>query len=59
MNTPLLLAVASLMLLIATPATRDLLKTLRERSQRQRLVPIRIETQRVRRARDPRDEYDR
>jgi hypothetical protein len=45
MSTPLLLALAALLVLIAVPASRDLFNAMRERSERNtkaRLVPIRI-----------------
>ncbi len=44
MNTPLLLALAALLMLIAVPATRDLFNAMRERAERgakERLVPAR------------------
>lgn len=53
MNTPLTLALASLLALIAVPATRELLRAKRDQSARRRLVPIRIE--RANRPRDPQD----
>jgi Tfp pilus assembly protein FimT len=46
MSTPLLLALAALMVLIAVPASRDLFNAMRERNERNtktRLVPIRID----------------
>jgi hypothetical protein len=55
MSTPLLFALAALLMLIAIPATRDLFNAMRERAgrdARQRLVPIRIDHRRTR-ERDP------
>ncbi|MDR5833595.1 hypothetical protein [Caballeronia sp. LZ034LL] len=49
MSTPLLLALAALLLLIAIPASRDLFNAMRaqsERNARRRLVPIRIDDDR-------------
>lgn len=49
MSTPLLLALAALLVLIAVPASRDLFNAMRERSERDaktRLVPIRIDDER-------------
>jgi hypothetical protein len=46
MSTPLLLALAALLVLIAVPASRDLFNAMRarnERDARARLVPIRID----------------
>jgi hypothetical protein len=51
MATPLLLALAALMVLIAVPASRDLFNAMRERNDREaktRLVPIRIDDDRPR-----------
>ena len=62
MSTPLLLALATLLVLIAVPASRDLFNAMRARSERdakQRLVPIRIDDDRAARARRERDPYDR
>ncbi|KXU93515.1 hypothetical protein CR51_29485 [Caballeronia megalochromosomata] len=62
MSTPLLLALATLLVLIAVPASRDLLNALRERSEhdaKRRLVPVRIDDERDARARRMRDPYDR
>jgi hypothetical protein len=56
MNTPLMFAVYVLVALIAVPATRELLRTARERAARSRLIPIRIEERRKRqRSRDMSD----
>jgi hypothetical protein len=56
MSTPLLLALAALLVLIAIPASRDLFNAMRERGAKQRLVPIRIDDERAaRRQRDSRD----
>jgi hypothetical protein len=52
MATPLLLALAALLVLIAVPASRDLFNAMRERNERDakaRLVPIRIDDDRQRR----------
>jgi hypothetical protein len=60
MSTPLLLALAALLMLIAVPASRDLFNAMRERGERDakaRLVPIRIDDERT--ARRARDHYDR
>ncbi|MDR5813016.1 hypothetical protein QCE62_05355 [Caballeronia sp. LZ033] len=54
MSTPLLLALAALLLLIAIPASRDLFNAMRaqsERNARGRLVPIRIDDDRETRRR--------
>jgi len=51
MSTPLLLALAALLILIALPASRDLFSAMRAHSERQakrRLVPIRIDDDRDR-----------
>jgi hypothetical protein len=56
MNTPLMFAVYVLVALFAVPATRELLRTARERAARGRLIPIRIEERRNRqRSRDVSD----
>jgi hypothetical protein len=53
MNTPLTFALAMLLVLIAVPATRELLRAFRADAAKKRLVPIRIETNRgERRSRD-------
>ncbi|MDR5738660.1 MULTISPECIES: hypothetical protein [unclassified Caballeronia] len=55
MSTPLLIALAALLVLIAVPASRDLFNAMRAQSERQakqRLVPIRIDD-------DRRDRYPR
>ncbi|MDR5779115.1 hypothetical protein QCE63_06685 [Caballeronia sp. LZ065] len=54
MSTPLLLALAALLLLIVVPASRDLFNAMRAQSEREaqrRLVPIRIDDGRERRRR--------
>ncbi len=54
MGTSLLLAVTALVTLIAVPASRDLFNAVRERNERdgkQRLVPILIDDECVRRDR--------
>ncbi|BAO86064.1 MULTISPECIES: hypothetical protein [Caballeronia] len=54
MSTPLLFALAALLVLIAVPASRDLFNAMRAQSERdakRRLVPVRIK--------DERDPYDR
>jgi hypothetical protein len=59
MSTPLLLALAALLVLIAVPASRDLFNAMRAQSERdtkRRLVPIRIDDERRNHKRDP---YDR
>ncbi|GGD53621.1 hypothetical protein [Caballeronia grimmiae] len=46
MSTPLLFALAALLVLIAIPASRDLFNAMRAQSERQakqRLVPVRID----------------
>ncbi|SAL75648.1 hypothetical protein [Caballeronia telluris] len=53
MNTPLMFALAMLLVLIAVPATRELLRAYRDDAAKKRLVPIRIESRSdVRRPRD-------
>ena len=62
MSTPLLLALAALLVLIAVPASRDLFNAMRAQSERdakRRLVPVRIDDDRDARARRMRDPYDR
>ncbi|WP_321791484.1 hypothetical protein [Caballeronia sp. J97] len=62
MSTPLLLALAVLLVLIAVPASRDLFNAMRaqsERNAKHRLVPVRIDDERDASARRPRDPYDR
>ncbi|SAL75652.1 hypothetical protein AWB74_04860 [Caballeronia arvi] len=62
MGTPLLLALAALLVLIAVPASRDLFNAMRtqsERNAKRRLVPIRIDDDRDARMRRNRDPYDR
>ena len=62
MSTPLLLALAALLVLIAVPALRDLFNAVRAQSDRdakRRLVPIRIDNDRDARMRRNRDSYDR
>jgi hypothetical protein len=62
MSTPLLLALAALLVLIAVPASRDLLNAMRAQSPRdakRRLVPVRIDDDRDARARRMRDPYER
>ncbi|WP_250512815.1 hypothetical protein [Caballeronia sp. INDeC2] len=62
MSTPLLLALAALLVLIAVPASRDLLNAMRaesERNAKRRLVPVRIDDDRDVRARRMRDPHDR
>ncbi|SAL19748.1 hypothetical protein AWB70_00977 [Caballeronia cordobensis] len=54
MSTPLLFALAALLVLIAVPASRDLFNAMRAQSERdakRRLVPVRIK--------DERHPYDR
>jgi hypothetical protein len=55
MNTPLMFAVYALLGLIAVPATRELLRTARERAARARLIPIRIDERKTRQSRDSMD----
>jgi hypothetical protein len=52
MNTPLMFAVYALLGLIAVSATRELLRTARERAARARLIPIRIDERKTRQSRD-------
>lgn len=62
MSTPLLLALAVLLVLIAVPASRDLFNAMRAQSERdakRRLVPVRIDDDRDARVRRMRDPYDR
>ncbi|SAK47901.1 hypothetical protein AWB79_01228 [Caballeronia hypogeia] len=62
MSTPLLLALAALLVLIAVPASRDLFNAMRAQSERdakRRLMPIRIDDDRDARARRMRDPYNR
>jgi len=62
MSTPLLIALAALLALIAVPASRDFFNAMRGQSERDakpRLVPIRIDDDRDPRVRRPRDHYDR
>ncbi|SAK67392.1 hypothetical protein AWB80_03289 [Caballeronia pedi] len=62
MSTPLLIALAALLVLIAVPASRDFFNAMRgqpERDAKRRLVPIRIDDERDPRVRRPRDRYDR
>ena len=62
MGTPLLLALAALLVLIAVPASRDLFNAMRaqsERNAKRRLVPIRIDDERDARMPNNRDPYDR
>ncbi|BAN22850.1 hypothetical protein [Caballeronia insecticola] len=62
MSTPLLLALAALLTLIAVPASRDFFNAMRaqsERNAKRRLVPIRIDDERDARLRRMRDPYDR
>lgn len=62
MSTPLLLALAALLVLIAVSASRDLFNALRAQSERdakRRLVPVRIDDNRDARARRMRDPYER
>jgi hypothetical protein len=56
MNTPLMFAVYALLALIAVPATRELLRTARERAARSRLIPVRIDERKKRQARDSADQ---
>ncbi|SOE81365.1 hypothetical protein SAMN05446927_4644 [Caballeronia arationis] len=53
MNTPLMFALAMLLVLIAVPATRELLRAFRDDAAKKRLVPIRIESRGA--GRRPRD----
>lgn len=62
MSTPLLLALAALLVLIAVPASRDLFNAMRAQSERdakRRLVPVRIDDDRDANTRRMRDPYDR
>ena len=62
MSTPLLLALAALLVLIAVPASRYLFNATRaqsERNAKRRLVPVRIDDDREALARRMRDPYDR
>ena len=62
MSTPLLLALAALLVLIAVPASRDLFNAMRAQSERdakRRLVPVRIDDDRDATTRRMRDQYDR
>jgi hypothetical protein len=62
MSTPLLLALAALLVLIAVPASRDFFNDMRgqsERNAKRRLVPVRIDDDPEARMRRMRDPYDR
>ncbi|WP_248321947.1 hypothetical protein [Caballeronia sp. Sq4a] len=51
MSTPLLFALAALLVLVAVPASRDLFQAMRAQSEREakrRLVPVRIDGERDR-----------
>jgi Tfp pilus assembly protein FimT len=52
MATPLLLALAALLVLIAVPASRDMFNAMRERNERDakaRMIPVRIDDDQQRR----------